>query len=89
MLQEEMEEQLQTLTKQVEELRSEVETLKEQRFEEPRLIPGAEYDFVPSLKPKVIARGIGRIVRIVNATHELGLSAREWEQFSSDEDTNE
>jgi hypothetical protein len=89
MLQEEMEEQLQALTKRVEELSAEVETLKEHRSKEPELIPGAEYDFVPSVEPMVIARGVGRIVQITTGTHELGLSKREWEQFSSDEDTDE
>ena len=85
MLQEEIEEQLQSLTKQVEELRAEVETLKEQRPDEVALIPGAEYDFVPSVREKVIARGVAKIIRVEKAPTDLGLSPREWEQFSADE----
>jgi hypothetical protein len=35
---------------------------------------------VPTLKDKVIAREVAKIIRIVQATSELGLSQREWEQ---------
>jgi uncharacterized protein YdhG (YjbR/CyaY superfamily) len=90
MLQDEMEEQLQTLTKQVEELRAEVETLKEKiDDDEPTLIPEAEYDFVPTFEPKVIARGIAKIVRVVEGPKDLGLSAHEWEILSIPEDDHE
>ena len=79
MLQEEMEEQLQALTKQVEDLRAEVETLKDKRYDEATLIPGAEYDFVPSVTEKVIATGVIRVGEIRKADALLGLTEDEWQ----------
>ena len=88
MLLEELQEQVQNLTKTVEELRTEVESLKEKVNEEPILIPGAEYDLVPSIQEKVIARGVARFVRFVDAPKDLGLSPSEWAQFSLDEEAH-
>ena len=82
MLEHEFEERLEILEKKVEELCDE----KKDREEEATLIPGAEYDFVPSYKSKVIATGFAKIVGVRKASAELGLSQREWEQFSPDEE---
>jgi hypothetical protein len=89
MLEQEFEERLELLEKKVEELTTELSEVKNGRAEEPMLIPGAEYDFVPTVKDKVLFRGVGHIVRIEKASHELGLSAREWEMFSVDEENHE
>ncbi len=89
MLEEEIEERLETLERKVEELITEVRKAKPERDEEVHLIPGAEYDFVPTIEEKVISRGVGRIVKIEKAPHDLGLSAREWELLSSDEEKHE
>ncbi len=85
MLEEPIEERLEALTKKVEELSTEVETLKKEREEDADLIPEAEYDFVPTVKDKVIAEGIAKIIRFTKASSGLGLSQREWEQFSTGE----
>ena len=89
MLHEEIEEQLQALTKQVEDLRAEVESLKEKKSDGPTLIPGVEYDFVPTVVDKVIARGIAKIARVGKGPDDLGLSPREWEMYSVDENARE
>jgi hypothetical protein len=89
MVKQEFEERLDVLEKKVEDLTTELHEVKREREEEATLIPGAEYDFVPSVQDRVIARGIGRIVRVIPASNELGLSAREWEQFSADEDDHD
>jgi hypothetical protein len=86
MLHEEFDEQLQALTKQVEELRADVQLLKEKREEEVTLIPGAEYDLVPSLKPKVIGTFVMRVGKIYEASSLLGLTDEEWRLYSTPDD---
>ena len=86
MFEKEIEERMEALEKRVEDLSAEVEANKKNQEEEVTLIPGAEYDFVPSYEPKVIARGIAKIVGVRRASAELGLSQREWDQFSPDEE---
>jgi archaellum component FlaC len=89
MLEEHFEERLDALTKKVENLSNEVQTLKSEREEEVMLIPGAEYDFVPITPERVIARGVAKIVRVTKGPEDLGLSAWEWELLSADEDGHE
>lgn len=82
MLQEEIEEQLQALTKEVEELRAEVETLKEKASDEPTLIPGAEYDFVPTVPDKVIGTFVMRVGKVIREDNSLCLTDDEWQMYS-------
>ncbi len=86
MLEDQIEERLDYLTKKVEELSTEVEALKRDRDEEITLIPGAEYDFVPSYEPEVVGRGVARFVGFAKAPNDLGLSQREWELLTPDEE---
>ena len=88
MLNEEIEEQLQSMSQEIEELRAKVAALEE-RNGEPTLIPEAEYDLVPSAPEKVIARGIARFVGYREAPKDLGLSPSEWALISEDEDARE
>ena len=89
MLEQEFEERLEVLEKKIEELTTEIKEANKNREEEVTLIPGAEYDFVPSAPEKVIARGVAKIIRVSKGPDDLGLSAREWELLSSDEDAHE
>jgi hypothetical protein len=82
MYEKDFEERLDALEKKVEDLSVEMESNKKKQEEEPTLIPGAKYDFVPSVEDEVIARGIGRIVKIEKADSLLGLSDEEWKEFS-------
>ncbi|MBM3993503.1 MAG: hypothetical protein FJ303_05040 [Planctomycetes bacterium] len=82
----EIEERLDVLEKKVEDLAAELQDVKNHGEEEPKLIPGAEFDFVPSAPQKVIARGVAKIIRVGKAPDDLGLSAREWELLSADGD---
>ena len=84
MLEEDFDERLEALTKKAEELSAEVVSLKKERAEEVALIPGAEYDFVPSVEEEIVFQGVARIVRVEKMSHELGLSAKEWELLAED-----
>ena len=86
MLEAEFEERLEALEQKVEELSGQIAARKPEPEVESVLIPGAEYDFVPSVEEKVIFRGVARIVRFEKAPDDLGLSPREWELLSSEED---
>ena len=87
MFEKEIEERLEGLEKRIEELSAKVEANQKSQEEEETLIPGAEYDFVPFYEPKVIARGVAKFVRVVQAPQGLGLPPQEWEQFSPDEES--
>ena len=89
MLEDAIEERLDGLEKKVEELSNELHELKRERIDSPALTPGAEYDFVPSLPDRVIARGVAKIVRVGPAPNDLGLSPREWELYSIPEEVND
>lgn len=89
MFEKDIEERMEALEKRLENLSAEVEANKKNQEEEVTLIPGAEYDFVPSVEHKVIARGVAKFVRFVEAPQGLGLSQQEWEQFTPDEECDE
>jgi hypothetical protein len=83
MLEDQFEERLDALTKRVEELSTEVETLKKERAEESGLIPGAEYDFVPTVAEKIIGRYTIRVGKTCKADSLLGLTDEEWRLYST------
>jgi hypothetical protein len=84
-----LEERVEVLEKRVEELATELTDVKNEREEESGLIPGAEYDFVPSVEDTVIRRGVARFMGFVDAPNDLGLSPSEWAMISDNEDEGE
>ncbi|MBI2806306.1 MAG: hypothetical protein HYX68_15105 [Planctomycetes bacterium] len=89
MLDEQIEERLDGLEKKLEDLSARVEEISQEREEVLPLIPEAEYDFVPSVPDKVIARGVAKFAGFVEAPKDLGLSASEWALISSDEESGD
>ncbi len=84
MLHEELEEQFQSLRREVDELRAEVAELKKRTTDDEPLLPGVECDFAPSTQgDKSCKAFMGRIVAVVKESDTLGLTDDEWRMFSS------
>lgn len=67
MVKQEFVERLKALEKRVDELTAKQDAVKRESADEPTLIPGAEYDFVPTVVDKVIARGVVTFVPVIPA----------------------
>lgn len=83
MLDQDFEERLEVLEKRVEVL--EAKRTETRYVEEPTLIPGAEYDFVPSAPDKIIGQYTIRVGKIVKESSLLGLTDEEWKEFATEE----
>ena len=83
MLQDEMEEQLQSLKREVDELRAEVAERKRKTPDDEPLLPGVEYDFVPKVVEKNTITITARITGVIREPSTLGLTDEEWELYSS------
>jgi hypothetical protein len=86
MFEKDVEERLDALEKGLEDLSARVKANEKKQDEEVTLIPGVEYDFVPSYEPKAIGRYIIQIRRVVPESNLLGLTDEEWQQFATEDD---
>jgi hypothetical protein len=83
MLQDEVEEQLLSLKREVDELRAEIAELKRIPSDDEQLLPDVEYDFVVNAEEKVALTSKGRIVGVVQESNTLGLTDEEWNLYTS------
>jgi hypothetical protein len=67
MVKQEFVERLEALEKRVDELTAKLGTAKIEHSDEPMFIPGAEYDFVPTVIDRCIVRGVVTFVEVLPA----------------------